>query len=357
MNLVSVPGGIHRPPGKVDIPSAWQGAEMKANPERWLISLAAGEIAELEGAAETYLGRNKKIAEITKESFPLPHFGRHLEELKTTLLAGLGFEVIRGLPVARYSQEFAATIFCGVGAHLGSARSQNAAGHILGHVRDTGADARDPNTRIYQTSERQTFHTDSADVVGLLCIREAMEGGDSLLVSTTTIYNEMFDRRPDLAALLFEPIATDRRGEVPENEKPYLEIPVLNWHAGFLTGFYQRQYIDSAQRFPDAPRLTPAHVEALDLFDALANDPTLHFGMRLQPGDMQFVYNHALLHDRTGFRDWPDAGQKRHLLRLWLSMEGDRPLPDCFKQRYGSIEIGNRGGIITKGTSLNVPLD
>ena len=77
----------------------------------------------------------------------------------------------------------------------------------------------------------------------------------------------------------------------------------------------------------------------------------------LQPGDMQFVYNHALLHDRTGFRDWPDVQKKRHLLRLWLSIPGDRPLPECFKQRYGSIEIGNRGGIITKGTKLNVPLD
>ncbi|GGI26391.1 TauD/TfdA family dioxygenase [Bradyrhizobium guangdongense] len=357
MNPISAPGGSNRPPGKIDIPSAWLGAEMKAHPERWLVSLTASEIAELENAAESCLGRNKNIAEITKESFPLPQLGAHLEELKTRLLTGLGFELIRGLPVENYSQEFAATIFCGVGAHLGSARSQNAAGHILGHVRDTGADARDPNTRIYQTSERQTFHTDSSDVVGLLCIREAMEGGDSLLVSTSTIYNEMQARRPDLAALLFEPIATDRRGEVPENEKPYLEIPVLNWHAGFLTGFYQRQYIDSAQRFPDAPRLTPDRVEALDLFDALANDPNLHVSMRLRPGDMQFVYNHALLHDRTGFRDWPDAGRKRHLLRLWLSMAGDRPLPDCFRQRYGSIEVGNRGGIIVKGTSLNVPLD
>lgn len=356
MNDVSA-AGVNRPPGKIDIPSAWRGAEMKANPDRWLVTLKAGEIAELENAAESYLDRSRNIAEITKESFPLPQLGAHLEQLKTTLLTGLGFEVIRGLPVAKYSQEFAATIFCGVGAHLGSARSQNAAGHILGHVRDIGADARDPNVRIYQTSERQTFHTDSSDVVGLLCIREAMEGGDSLLVSTSTIYNEMLARRPDLTALLFDPIATDRRGEVPENEKPYLEIPVLNWHAGFLTGFYQRQYIDSAQRFPDAMRLTPDHVEALDLFDALANDPTLHFSMRLQPGDMQFVYNHALLHDRTGFRDWPNPGQRRHLLRLWLSMEGDRPLPDCFKQRYGSIEIGNRGGIIVKGTSLNVPLD
>jgi hypothetical protein len=35
---------------------------------------------------------------------------------------------------------------------------------------------------------------------------------------------------------------------------------------------------------------------------------------------------------------------------------GRRPLPECSKQRYGSIEIGNRGGIITKGTRLNVPL-
>jgi Taurine catabolism dioxygenase TauD, TfdA family len=357
MNVVSTAAKADRPPGKVDIPSAWQGAEMKLSPDRWLRSLTAREVRELENAAEAYLGSGKRIGDLTKESFPLPDFGVHLEQLKKKLLHGLGFEVIRGLPVEKYRQEFVATIFCGVGAHLGSARSQNAAGHILGHVRDVGADAKDPNTRIYQTSERQTFHTDSSDVVGLLCIREAMQGGDSLLVSSATIYNEMFGSRPDLAALLFDPIATDRRGEVPENEKPYLEIPVLNWHAGFLTGFYQRQYIDSAQRFPDAPRLTQTQVEALDLFDALANNSTLHLGMRLEPGDMQFVYNHAMLHDRTAFRDWPTAGKKRHLLRLWLSMEGDRPLPDCFKQRYGSIEIGKRGGIITKGTTLTVPLD
>ena len=290
----SMRSNVDRPPGKIDVPSAWRGEEIGADPNRWLILLHAGDIAELENAARSYLATTDEIAGITRESFPLPRLGAHLEKLKKKLIDGVGFEVIRGLPVANYSQKFAATIFCGVGAHLGSARSQNAAGHILGHVRDVGADANNPNTRIYQTAERQTFHTDSSDVVGLLCIREAMEGGKSLLVSTTTIYNEMLRTRPDLAALMFDPIATDRRGEVPEGEKPYLEIPPLSWHAGFLTGFYQRQYIDSAQRFPDALRLTPAHVEALDLFDTLANDPFLHFGMQLQPGDMQFVYNHAL---------------------------------------------------------------
>ena len=352
-----MPATVSLPPHPINVPSAWIGADMAANPGQWLVELAPEIIAEIEQAATSYLARTKEIGQITQAQFPLPTFGRHLTELRQTLIKGRGFEVLRGLPVAKYSQELAATIFCGIGSHLGSARSQNAMGHILGHVRDIGADAKNPTTRIYQTAQRQTFHTDSADVVGLLCIREAMEGGKSLLVSTTTIYNEMMRLRPDLAPLLFEPLATDRRGEVPEGQKPFFEIPVLNWHAGNLTGIYQRQYIDSAQRFPDALRLTPAHVEALDLFDTLANDPRLHFGMQLQPGDMQFVYNHGLLHDRTGFTDWPDAPKKRHLLRLWLSVPGDRELPERFKQRYGTIEVGNRGGIITKGTKLNVPLD
>lgn len=345
------------PPEHIDIASAWRGEVMAHQTDRWIRQLSASEIAELEHAATTFLAVTKEIGEISKATFPLPRFGAHLQNLQETLIHGIGFELLRGLPVAKYTQQFAATIFCGIGAHLGSARSQNAMGHILGHVRDVGADAKNPNTRIYQTAERQTFHTDSCDVVGLLCVREAMEGGKSLLVSTSTIYNEMRRLRPDLVALLFEPIATDRRGEVPVGQKPYFEIPLLNWHAGFLTGLYQRQYVDSAQRFPDAPRLTPAHVEALNLFDALANDPKLHLAMQLEPGDMQFVYNHGLLHDRTAFRDWPDAARKRHLLRLWLAIPGDRSLPEVFKQRYGVIDIGNRGGIITKGTKLNVPLD
>ena len=79
--------------------------------------------------------------------------------------------------------------------------------------------------------------------------------------------------------------------------------------------------------------------------------------MNLEPGDMQFVYNHSQLHDRTGFTDWPDPTKRRHLLRLWLSIAKDRPLPDCFIPRYGSIEIGKRGGIVTEHTKLQAPLD
>ncbi|MEM8629936.1 MAG: TauD/TfdA family dioxygenase [Pseudomonadota bacterium] len=330
---------------------------MAGRAELWRQTLGVGDTAELEAAAAHFLSLGRDIGQITKEDFPLDAFASSLAGLQEDLRSGAGVRVISGLPVHGYDRATAAAIFCGIGAHLGSARSQNAAGHILGHVRDTGANAADPNTRIYQTAERQSFHTDSADVVGLLCLQAAKEGGRSLLVSAEAIWNRMLNEAPELAALLFEPIATDRRGEVPEGENPWFDIPVLNWHDNHLTVCYQRQYIESAQRFDGVPALSPDKQAALDLFDRLANDPEMHFSMDLAPGDMQFVYNHNQLHDRTGFTDWPEPDKRRHLLRLWLSLPGDRALPPVFRQRYGSITPGDRGGIVVPGMTLNAPLD
>ena len=336
-------------------PTVWYGPDMAQQTSEWISVLDPAEIDELEAAAEEFLKTGIGIGQMTEAQFPLPLLSPKLKALRQQLIHGIGFGIIRGLPVEGYSEEEAAAIFFGIGTHIGHARSQNAQGHVLGHVRNMGVDSRDPKVRLYQTNERQTFHTDSCDVVGLLCLQPAKEGGLSLLVSADTVFNEMRKQRPDLLQLLLEPIATDRRGEVPEGMLPYLLIPVFSYFAERVTPFYQRQYIESAQRFPDAPRLTPQHFEALDLFDELCNSPELHLTMMLQKGDMQFVYNHAMLHDRTGFIDWPEIENRRHLARLWLSIPGDRPLPEVFATRFGSVEIGNRGGIIVPGTELCVP--
>ncbi len=344
-------------PASITGPAAWVADDLTQNESAWRYQLSAADITELETAATHFTTLGKDVGQISAADFPLPTLRDHLAGLRAQLLLGNGLEVIQGLPIHNYSQRTAATIFCGIGAHLGSARSQNAKGHILGHVRDTGVSSKSANVRIYQTAERQTFHTDSADVVGLLCLNEAKEGGDSLLVSAATIYNRMRAEQPEMLLKLFDPIATDRRGEIPDGAAPFMRIPPLSWHDGKLTVFYQRQYIDSAQRFADAPRLTEDHVKALDHFDAYANDPKLHMRMRLKPGDMQFVYNHSQLHDRTGFTDWQEPEKRRHLMRLWLSIPGDRALPECFKERYGDITPGHRGGIICTGTVLSTPLD
>ena len=274
------------------------------------------------------------------------------------LLDGRGFVLLRGLPIERMTRREAAIAFFGLGAHMGRARAQNAAGHLLGHVADLGLSSRNPHVRIYQTSERQTYHTDSCDVVGLLCLATARRGGLSTLVSSSTIFNEMRRRRPDLLAVLLQPIATDRRGEVPAGKSPWFDIPVFSWYEGHLTALYHRPYIDSAQRFPEVARLTPQQVAALDLFDDLTNDPALHLHMEFRPGDIQLVHNHTVLHDRTAFEDWPEPDRRRHLLRLWLACPGARPLPPFFAERYGSVEIGNRGGIVLPDTApLCAPLE
>lgn len=335
---------------------AWYGPEMAARDE-WLMPLSAVDVREIEQTMAPLIAREADIAAISAADFPLPSLESKLKSrVRDEVLDGRGFLLLRGLPVERWNIREAATAFFGLGAHLGSARSQNAKGHVLGHVQDLGLDAQDPNVRIYQTSARQTFHTDSCDIVALLCLKTAREGGLSALVSSTTIFNEMRRRRPDLLALLLQPIGTDRRGEVAAGQKPYFEIPVFSWHQGYLTAIYQRQYIESAQRFPDAPRLTAAHREALDLFDALADDPALNMTMEFKPGDVQFVHNHTLLHDRTAFVDWPEPARRRHLLRLWLAASDARPLPPLFAQRYGSVTVGDRGGVIVAGTRLHAPL-
>jgi hypothetical protein len=355
-------GGMRRRSGMMNLPativghSAWYGPDVTGRTE-WIEYLSATELAEIEVAGERLQLTQTNWQTLHADDFPLPTLGRRLSQMLKEVLDGRGFVLLRGFPVERWGRQRSAVAFLGLGLHCGSLCSQNAHGHLLGHVKDLGLTSRDPNVRIYQTKERQNFHTDSCDVVGLLCLQRARSGGRSSLVSSVTIYNEMRQRNPELARVLFEPIETDRRGEIPVGREPFFRIPVFSWYAGLLSTVYQRSYIESARRFPEVPPLTPKQIEALDLFDQLANDPALNFQMELQVGDIQLVHNHTLLHDRTAFEDWPEPERKRHLLRLWLAPETARSLPPVFAERYGSVVPGQRGGIVVRGTRLTVPWD
>jgi Taurine catabolism dioxygenase TauD, TfdA family len=342
-------------PETIQGPCAWYGPDLAARQE-WIVQLTDAEVAELDRASSKLTDANVDIPSIRKDDFPLPTLGPRLRHVLDDVLNGRGFAVLRRLPVERWSRRQSATAYFGLGTHLGNARSQNAQGHVLGHVRDLGVSSSDPNVRIYQTNERQGYHTDSCDIVGLLCLRPAKSGGLSSLVSSVTIFNEMRRLRPDLVGCLFEPIETDRRGEVAPGQKPYFQIPVFNWHAGLLSAIYQRKYIDSARRLVGTP-LSARQKEALDLFDSLAEDARLSLAMEFLPGDVQLVHNHTLLHDRTAFVDWPLPEQKRHLLRLWLAPVEARPLPAVFAERFGSVTPGDRGGVTVAGMKQIAPLD
>jgi hypothetical protein len=345
------------PSGAVSGAAVWYGRDLQPRTD-WIRTFDKAELAELDAAVRSFKKGGAPLAAISPASFPLPGLGKTLAGILAEMLEGRGFALLRGFPVDRYSREEQAIAYLGIGSWFGRARSQNAKGHLLGHVKDLGLDISDPKVRYYQTRRKLEYHTDSVDVVGLLCLKTAKAGGESFIASSMTLYNEVLARRPDLLPALFEPFPTDRRGEVPEGMQPWFEMPIFHWHAGRLTCIYVRQYIESAQAlFPQAKRLRRDQIQAMDLLDALVNDPQIHLSMAFLPGDMQFLHNHQILHSRNDFENWPEPARHRHLLRLWLAPAAARPLPEIFAPRYGSVAPGERGGIVVSGTTLKVPLE
>lgn len=315
-------------------PSAWTGAQM-AGRDDWIVHLTPDDNRELRAAAAVASARGATIPALTAQDFPLPTLAPVLRALCEEIVDGRGFVLVRGLQIDDLPVQDAALIYWGIGSHMGRGRAQNAQGDMLGHVTDLGLDFRaDNNVRGYQTRLRLPFHNDSMDIVALMCIGTARRGGLSRIVSSTAIHNTMLEQRPDLVDALSSPMCIDRRGEAPAGKKPYYVGATFERLGDRLFCRYNRTYIESAQRFPDVPRLTPLQIEALDRVDALCNDPTMHLDMALERGDMQFVNNYTVLHSRTDYEDWPERERRRYLLRLWLDTGRVTALPASYVDRF-----------------------
>ena len=81
--------------------------------------------------------------------------------------------------------------------------------------------------------------------------------------------------------------------------------------------------------------LSSVELEALDLFDSIIHDEKLRLDMMLEPGDLQFANNYAVLHSRTEFEDYEEIERHRKMLRLWLKMPNARELAPDFPGRNG----------------------
>lgn len=337
--------------------AVWYGADMTKSWD-WALTLDNAQIAELESCAEATLCRD--IADLTAADLPLPGLGPVLEEIRRDVVDGRGFTLLRGLPVDRWSKEIAARAFWAIGCRFGKAVVQNRVGHVLGHVRDLGGDIHSLTQRGYQSSSNLPFHTDiGAEVVALFCLKPAKSGGLSSVVSAATVWNEIVDRRPDLAEVLLQAYYRDRRGDQAPGQDPYYIMPLFMPFAGRMTVSYVRRFIESAPVHDGVPDLTAAQIEALDLVDELAYDQRLKLDMDFQPGDIQLVNNLVTLHTRTEYEDWPDEEHKRHLFRLWLSVPSGLPLPEPFHARNGTDpETGRPLGITLRpGLEMHAPLD
>jgi hypothetical protein len=306
------------PASAIVSPAAWRGVDLRDRTD-WIYLLSEVEKAELDTAIRSYRTTSVPLSEVKVSDYPLPELGPAIQHWMSELDDGRGFILVRGFPAADYTEEDAAFAYWLIGLHMGQPVPQNRKGEVLGHVRDDGADPKQPGIRLYRTQVTLDFHTDGADIIGLLCLQKARSGGLSRIASSVSVFNELLRQRPDLAPVLFDKFFWDRETDALPGESPYFLFPICRYSDGRLGTLYIGLYIRNAQRFPEVPRLTAAQRDVLDLLDSIANDQQFYLDMEFEPGDMQFLKNAVILHARTEYEDWPEPQRKRHLLRLWLT--------------------------------------
>ncbi|MBI3515314.1 MAG: TauD/TfdA family dioxygenase [Proteobacteria bacterium] len=333
----------------------WYGRELERSGD-WIHALGAAEQREIAAALAAAKRSGKPLFELGRDDFPLDRTVAFLDRVRDELENGRGMARVRGLDTTVYSEDDLRWIFWGLGAHLGVAVYQNTRGEIMGEVRDETRDAAKTYVeagpgRITSSRARARstgplrFHTDRADAIALLCVRNARAGGISKLASAATVYNEMLARRPDLLELLCQDLwrarPEDEDGIVPSR---VFALPLFGVRDGKLTTQYSRTYVEQAQEFPEVPRVTPAQVEAMDLWAEIAESVCLQ--SPFEPGDLQVLNNHVIYHGRTAYEDDAASHQERLLLRLWLALPNSRALPDGFDTFWGATAPGVlRGGV------------
>lgn len=316
-------------PRPVAGPRLWRGTD-QATRRDWIVEFDTDQRAELARATDLARSRGLTIDDVTRAGFALPTLGARLAAVKRELGEGRGFVLLRGTPVAGRPADEIALMYGGIGAHLGVAVSQSAAGDRLGHVMDRGTGDKE---RYYTRGGALEFHIDPVDMVGLLCLRHARSGGASRIASALAIHNVILEERPDLLALLYRGFHNSRRGH-GESTSPN-RVPVFAGGGHGLECYLLP--ITIRQAAEEGYALSAAEQEALDFVGEVADRPALRLDMEFREGDIQFLNNRTILHARTDYVDDPDPAKRRHLLRLWL-MVPDWPPRAAAMDFHGRVD-------------------
>jgi hypothetical protein len=314
----------------IDHPSAWTSAALGSR-EALSVPLGAAEL----DAVDELLARTRHLApqQVTRAEFDHPVLDRLLARLKTEIMDGRGIVIIRGVTPERYTEEQFQRIYWGIGTHLGIAAVQSALGDRLGYVENKVGDQ---VNRGYRGLGELHMHTDSYEIVGLMSVRKALEGGQSAMVSSLSIHNEILRERPDLLPALYRGFYYASE-EARFSSKPVTDemVPVFTVKDGILSCIYEAGHMRNAAAAMEQPLPTDL-AEALDFFSATARRDDLALSFTLEPGEMMIWHNYTNLHSRTAFKD--DPASPRRLLRLWLTVPDGRPVDPSIRIRAETYE-------------------
>jgi Taurine catabolism dioxygenase TauD, TfdA family len=338
--------------------SVWNGKDIQ-NSTRWIRDLTPAHLAELDKALQAVKAKGLDWSQVTKENFPLTGFDDLFDSIREELEEGSGILKLRGWPVTKYDEADLRIMYNGFSKNLATPVFQNRSGEMMRAIRDEGAHVGSTYGQVKDEKKGTTFlssyartlssgelrfHTDRTDVVGLLCVRQARAGGVSKLASSPAIHNAMLKERPDLVDELYQDIWRSRFGEEGTTKETAYPLPLFGVRDGKFTSHYSQTFIDAAELATDVPKQSDQQREALTLLREIAQEICME--MVLNPGDLQLINSHVTYHGRTSFEDDASTSNDRLLLRLWLSMPNNRPLPEGHEILWQSIDAGKvRGGI------------
>jgi hypothetical protein len=298
-------------------------------PDDGLVRLSDACTEELLATAAELDANPLPTEALTTTDFDMPASYAVMRSVRATLNDEKGFSIIDAIPVAQMSARVATQVYWLLMSAVGRPVAQKWDGTMIYDVTDTGrAPAPGNGVRSSKSNRGQGYHTDNAfntppEYVSLFCLRPAMEGGLSGLVSMDSVYNKMLARFPEHVDRLFEPFIFDRQREhAPDdaviNTRPKFEVVDEQLKVCLSTDLVRQ-----AHKMSSTPLDTTTH-DALAALDAVMEDEDLGKTFEFKAGQIQILNNRRIGHRRTAFTDWPDAEQKRHLVRIWLRQHGKR---------------------------------
>ena len=170
----------------------------------------------------------------------------------------------------------------------------------------------------------------------------------SKVMSSLALRDRVKAIRPDLVPLLEKNDWFHSFQNAQDPVQPgFYRCPIMGYsETGQFACRTNRKNLIAAQTdFDEVPRLSKAQTEVVDLFDTIMPTDEYCYSMELERGDMQLLNSFVTLHSRTPFKDFDVADQKRHLMRLWMSIPSSQGLPEDWAEYWGDVRPGAvRGG-------------
>jgi hypothetical protein len=302
-------------------PRAWC-AETIDSPASWYVYLSQDSLAALERFEGEHRSDCKTVTDVRVPDWLADACREDIDRARVALESERGYVIVVAGPPERFGPESLTLFYWLIGEMLGRPIEQNVQGTLLYDVRDTGQDVR-YGARFSVTNAESSFHTDNSfgatvlDYVGLLCLNTARSGGASQIVSGIAVERELRAKHPDACAVLRQPFHVDRRGGLRPGDEPTIRFPVFDGDGADLVLRYLRYWIEVGHEKAATP-LSPQQIEALNLLDRVAGDPRMRVEFSLRRGEMLWVNNRWILHNRTAFEDHSEPERKRHYVRLWV---------------------------------------